>query len=312
MTQWMLVSHGWLKIVIPIVFRNVWITSIPHMHYMSKIVDASFICQLAGITNVAKYFKENCRSLTVSAFQRRQGEYAAQCAELEEYARDPRCTLLIEDFLPVRQRQATFGIPPRLVATFIRDYVPFITSLHFVLVDCTPVYYNWEMRFVTPYLRSNEYPWNLTDLYINFAYTTPPPALLRDAPPGTFYPPRSEDDIPPLHEFAGVRRLVVRDVHADFIAFLATACPLLECIESTAELGPDYLPPGFSDERRERFAFRRLAPTMFWGLPVPTPPLPAAAPILTAPAGDCPPDGRQKKKHSFWHIVRRALSRKRS
>ncbi|KAJ7628357.1 hypothetical protein FB45DRAFT_1028453 [Roridomyces roridus] len=264
MTQWMLVSHEWLRIAVLVVFRNVWITSIPHMDYMSKIVDASFICQLAGIDKPRKYIMENCRSLTISAFQRRQGEYAAQCAELEEF-----------------------------VATFIRDYVPFITSLHFVLVDCTPVYYNWQMPTVTPYLQTDQYPPQLADLHTTFAYTTPPPAILRDAPRGTFFPPRSQSDLPPLHNFVGVRRLV--------------------CIESTAEFGAEDLPSHISqsDKMREQFVFRRLAPSVFWGLPVPTPPLPAAAPVLTAPAADYPPDARKKKKYSFWRIVGRAF-RKRS
>ncbi|KAJ7628389.1 hypothetical protein FB45DRAFT_867467 [Roridomyces roridus] len=313
MTQWMLVSHEWLKIVVPIVFRDVWITSVPHMRYISTITNASYICQLAGIDNPRKYIMENCRSLTVSAYQKRPGEYAAQCAELEEYARNPNCTLLIADFLPARQRVPAWGIPPRFLATFIRDYVPFITSLHFVLVDCTPVYYNWQMRTVTPYLQTDQYPPQLADLHITFAYTTPPPRLLRDAPRGTFFPPRSESDLPPLHNFPGVRRLVVRDVHADFIAFITNACPVLECIESTAEFGAEDLPPHISDKLREQFVFRRLAPTTFWGLPAPTPAAPAtAAPALTAtsPAGDSPP-GAPKKKHSFWRIVRHAF-RKRS
>ncbi|KAJ7628463.1 hypothetical protein FB45DRAFT_38469 [Roridomyces roridus] len=215
MTQWMLVSRDWLRIVATIVFRDLWITSIPHMHYICGIVIASEsnVCQLAGIDNPRKYITENCRSLTVSAYQKHSEEYAAQCAELEEYAGNPNRTLLIQDFVLVRQRLPAWGILPRYVASFIRDYTPNITSLHFVLVDCTPVYHNWDMPIFTPYLTADSYPYTLTDLFITFAYTTPPPALLQDAPRGTFYPPRSRQDMPRLHPFTGVRWLVVRDVH---------------------------------------------------------------------------------------------------
>ncbi|KAJ7628356.1 hypothetical protein FB45DRAFT_1028452 [Roridomyces roridus] len=213
MTQWMLVSHEWLRIVVPIVSRNVWIISIPHdMHYICGITNMTESCiyQLAGISNVREYFQEICRSVTIVVYQGIQAEYLAQCAELEEYARNPECTLLIKDSLPVTQRLPMFPLGPRFVASFIRDYTPNIKSLHFILVDCTPVYHHWAMSMVTPYLRTDQYPETLTDLGISFAYTSPPPALLRDAPRGTFFPPRSPGDIPPLHNFAGIKCLVVR------------------------------------------------------------------------------------------------------
>ncbi|KAJ7628365.1 hypothetical protein FB45DRAFT_36699 [Roridomyces roridus] len=236
MTQWMLVSHEWLRIVVPIFLQDSWITSTPHMYYMCNMANSvppSYICRLAGIMDGRVYIKENCRSLTIPVYQELPEEFAAQCAELVEYAQNPECTVLIKDLLPVIKRTSTFPIDPCFVASFIRDYTPNITSLHFILVDCTPVFYHWEMPKVARYWRTDQYPETLTDLGITFAYTTPPPALLRDAPRGTFFPPRSPGDIPPLHNFAGVKRLVVRDVHADFIAFITTACPVLECIEST-------------------------------------------------------------------------------
>jgi hypothetical protein len=53
MANWMLVSHDWLKIVLSVVFRDLWITSLAHIKYivrMSRPSNTSFICELAGIT----------------------------------------------------------------------------------------------------------------------------------------------------------------------------------------------------------------------------------------------------------------------
>ncbi|KAJ7628429.1 hypothetical protein FB45DRAFT_867497 [Roridomyces roridus] len=166
------------------------------------------------------------------------------------------------------QRGPSYGIPPSLIATIIRDYLPNITSLHFVLVDCPPTFWYWDMYtgFWLPCYNANDYPECLTTVHITFAYTTPPSPLLVGAPRGTFFPPRHPCDVPQLYRFTAVKRLVVREANTDFIAFLTEVCPELECIESTAEFGLEDLPPWVAKRFGDRMAFRRLVPTTAWGL----------------------------------------------
>ncbi|KAJ6476150.1 hypothetical protein C8R45DRAFT_1102435 [Mycena sanguinolenta] len=67
---------------------------------------------------------------------------------------------------------------------------PRITTLHFVLVDCTATYGAWDTAkpsFVDPFA-IREYPKSLRELHVPFAYTSSPPSLLMDAPRGTFSP----------------------------------------------------------------------------------------------------------------------------
>ncbi|KAJ7622475.1 hypothetical protein FB45DRAFT_1061938 [Roridomyces roridus] len=238
MTQWMLVSHEWLKIVSPITLGDLWVTSTAHMQYMTNNIsttDVSCIFRLAGIPNVAKYLSDNCRSLTVSK------ESKLQELELSSSIH-PFCTWE-PDFRHSKS-----------VAAFIQNYVPFITSLHFVLVDCHNL----------PLWLLDSYPLQVTDVHVTCAYTTAPPSRIYQAPrPKIFLPDNC------MHTFPGVRRLVVRDVHTDLIAVITAMCPVLECIESTEEFGAEDLPSNISDQRRENFVFRRLAPTTSWGLPTP-------------------------------------------
>jgi hypothetical protein len=64
MTRWMLVSHDWLKVVLSVVFRDLWITSYAHLEYILHICRTnSFVCELAGITDVYLHLTRNCRSL---------------------------------------------------------------------------------------------------------------------------------------------------------------------------------------------------------------------------------------------------------
>src|ERR1700761_8838389 len=71
MTQWMLVSRDWLKIVLSVVFRDLWITSSAHFEYIidtCRYNSASFICDIAGITSVPVHLAKMCRSLTISVY----------------------------------------------------------------------------------------------------------------------------------------------------------------------------------------------------------------------------------------------------
>ncbi|KAJ7933031.1 hypothetical protein B0H13DRAFT_2307310 [Mycena leptocephala] len=99
-------------------------------------------------------------------------------------------------------------------------------------------------------------------LHVTFAYTSPPPRLLLDAPRGTFYPPPwPHAEMPRRCRFDGVRRLVVRDANADFVAFLTTTCPRLERVESTAEFCLKDVPQSVSEDVRAKLAFVRLPRT---------------------------------------------------
>ncbi|KAJ7634480.1 hypothetical protein FB45DRAFT_1141463 [Roridomyces roridus] len=162
--------------------------------------------------------------------------------------------------------------PFPLPANVIDAFSPNITSIHFALVDCLPTF------------------WYL-------AYTSPPPPLLVGAPRGTFYP---ECDLPDIFIFTAVKRLVVREANSDFVAFFTTVCPQLECIESTAEFGAEYLPPEVASKVRDRMVFRLLTPTIEWGI--------KGKDIRRKE--DPPPSPIKQKKLSFWCIVRRAIRKR--
>ncbi|KAJ7755160.1 hypothetical protein B0H16DRAFT_1830749, partial [Mycena metata] len=101
----------------------------------------------------------------------------------------------------------------------------------------------------------------LTELHISFAYTSPHPIALLDAPRGTFFPRRWSGDLPTGCCFRGVRKLVVRDANADFVAFMTIACPQLERIESTAEFRAEDVPPHVPKYVRDRLQLVRLPRT---------------------------------------------------
>ncbi|KAJ7789186.1 hypothetical protein B0H13DRAFT_2394877 [Mycena leptocephala] len=218
MATWMLVSRDWLKVVLSIVFRDLWITSFAHIKYIVRICappNTSFICELAGITDVRRYLIQPCRSLTISVYHSYDGEYAAQCTDLiEDATTDPRRGCL----LPV------------------------------------------------PYKRTLVFPFSLIELHVTFAYTSPLPRLLLDAPRGTVYPPPwPHAEMPRRCRFDGVRRLVVRDTNADFVAFLlTTTCPRLERVGSTAEFCLKDVPQSVSEDVKAKLAFVRLPRTTTW------------------------------------------------
>ncbi|KAF7373398.1 hypothetical protein MSAN_00549400 [Mycena sanguinolenta] len=179
MTRWMLVSHNWLKIVLSIVFRDLWITSGAHARYIIRIcrTNTSFVCELAGITHIQWHLTRTCRSLIVSAYHKYQADYADQCAELIEYTTTDshRDYLLSGDLYSYALHR--YAIPTRCIATFIFKYTTRITTLHFVLVDCTATYGAWdtaEPNLISP-LSISGYPDCLIELHVTFAYTSPPP-----------------------------------------------------------------------------------------------------------------------------------------
>ncbi|KAJ7628302.1 hypothetical protein FB45DRAFT_867407 [Roridomyces roridus] len=265
-TSWMLVSRQWLSIVVPIFLRDVWATSQSLMlRLFQNCENPGLAFRLAGINDVRQYLTENCRSLTVSLYQRRTDEYDRQCTALAEYVAGTS-----DEIMPLgwrRQRTPYYGIPLGKLRNVIFDWMPNLTSLHFVLVDCLPTYWYWHMDRDVPRSFFGEwYPDCLTDLHVTLAYTSPPPPLLVGAPRGTFFPPRHASDLRRFLNFTAVKRPVVRDANADFVTFLTTYCPSLECIESTAEFRAEDLPPEVADEVRDRLVVRRLAPTTEWGI----------------------------------------------
>ncbi|KAJ6476199.1 hypothetical protein C8R45DRAFT_934815 [Mycena sanguinolenta] len=311
MTRWMLVSHDWLHIVLSIVFRDLWITSYAHFEYIVRICNdnTSFACDLAGIVSIHHHLIRTCRSLTISAYHKLQSDYTDVCTHLIEYATsDSHHDRLIPD----RCRLHGYAIQTQRISTFIEYYTPGITSLHFVLIDCTAAYRAWD----TDKLSSERtfgrihYPDSLTELHITFAYTSPPSALLRDAPRGTFFPPPSRLDLPFECYFDGVQKLVVRDANADFVAFLTTACPQLQTIESTAEFSREDVPEKVPATVRDRLTFVRLPRTVNWGLtgsldalPLPQPDPPEERPVSAAPAPlpqVTPPAPLEKRKNRLW------------
>ncbi|KAJ6463330.1 hypothetical protein C8R45DRAFT_940303 [Mycena sanguinolenta] len=125
-----------------------------------------------------------------------------------------------------------------------------------------------------------------------------------DAPRGTFFPPPSTLDLPLRCRFDGVRRLVVRDANADFVAFLTTACPRLQKVESTAEFSRQDVPEKVPTAVTDRLVFVRLPCTVHWGLTGSTDalPLPEERPVSPAPAllPQVTPPALQKKENSLW------------
>ncbi|KAJ7715135.1 hypothetical protein B0H16DRAFT_1616972 [Mycena metata] len=342
MTTWMLVSRDWLKIVLSVVFRDVWITSFAHITYLARICtqNTSFVCQLAGILEPHKYLNETCRSLTISVYHTYEGEYTDQCTDLLEYATTDR---LRDHLLPGawRYQNPTYAIPTDTIATVIHVLTPRTTVLHFVLIDCVATYRTWDtdLGLLPCPTRIRHFPSSLTELHITFAHTSPPPALLLGAPRGTFYPPpKGFEEMPRSCCFDGVRRLVVREANADFVAFLTTTCPLLERVESTAEFCAEDLPPGTRKHFGDKLVFLRLPRTLVWpgltsgdtgpipqqtsaewrefGLPIPAirPTRPPAKPssesaednkaVETKMASFAPVRNRKK---SIWHLLRRVF-----
>ncbi|KAJ7729395.1 hypothetical protein DFH07DRAFT_1066217 [Mycena maculata] len=229
MARWMLVSRDWLNIVVSVVFRDLWITSQAHLLYTVCLCssDASFIAQTAGIAHPRQHLADTCRSLTVSVYQDMVG-YVPRCVD-------------------------TYTVPFHDLPWYISLLTPHITALHFLLVDCIPTYAAWEACGFP----NDEYPPTLTTLHIAFAYTAaPPPPHVRDAARGTFFPPRARGDLPLRLCFHGVRRLVVRDANADFVAFLTTACPMLERVAATAAFGAEDVP---QTARRGQRAARNIS-----------------------------------------------------
>ncbi|KAJ7755167.1 hypothetical protein B0H16DRAFT_731028 [Mycena metata] len=217
MTQWMLVSRDWLEIVLSVVFRNLWITSNAHINYIIDCgnTQKSFIFELAGIPGpeIYRHISQTCRSLIISVYYSFDGQYASQCEQLIEYATSDSQ----EDFHPGLNRyKQKYTIPVERICQAISDFTPHISSLHFVLIDCTATYGGWDMYSLISSILPMWYPFSLTELHISFAYTSPHPALLLDAPRGTFFPPRSHSDLPRSCCFEGVRRLVIRDANSRF------------------------------------------------------------------------------------------------
>ncbi|KAJ7484642.1 hypothetical protein FB451DRAFT_1233029 [Mycena latifolia] len=328
MANWMLVSRDWLKIALSVVFRDLWITSYAHIEYIIHIAtpsNTSFICELAGITDVRRHLVQTCRSLTISVYHSYEGEYADQCTDLLEYATiDSHRDCLLPGFL--RYINPVYAIPCRSIATIIRDFTPRITVLHFVLIDCVATYRNWDTSpGLVPFMRTMHFPLSLIELHVTFAYTSPPPTLLLDAIRGTFYPPPwPHEEMPKRCRFDGVRRLVVRDANADFVAFLTTTCPRLERVESTAEFCAEDVPQGVSEDVKAKLVFVRLPRTTSWpGLTgSDTGPIPEHLPRtldewhesgLTMPAmrPDPPPTKpfipARNKRNSIWRLVKRVF-----
>jgi len=313
MARWMLVSRDWLKIVLSVVFRDLWITSYAHIKYITHICrsNASFICELAGITDVRRHLAQTCHSLTISVYHSYEGEYASQCAELIEYATtDSHRRQLLPGF--GRYKTQRYAIPSRSIATVIRGFIPRITALHFVLIDCTATYGAWDTSETIPYLMTMEYPLSLVELYVTFAYSSPPPALLLDAPRGTFFPPPFSGDLPTQCWFDGVRRLVVRDANADLVAFLTTACPRLERVESTAEFHAEDVPQDVPADVKARLVFVRLPRTVTWGLTgSDTMPMPERWPQtigewrrLSEKMPSIPEVPVRKRRNSLWRLLK--------
>ncbi|KAJ7938146.1 hypothetical protein B0H13DRAFT_2301718 [Mycena leptocephala] len=228
-----------------------------------------------------------------------------------------------------RYETQEYAIPSRSIATVIRDYIPHITTLHFVLVDCTATYGAWDTSTSTrlPYTMTMHYPLSLVELHVSFAYTSPPPALLLDAPRGTFFPPPFCGELPPLCRFDGVRRLVVRDANADFVAFLTTACPQLERVKSTAEFRAEDVPQDVSADVKDQLVFVHLPRTTTWGLtgsdmlPKPEPTLLTLAEWrllwATIPYKPVPPPAKpciqgpvRTRGNSLWRLLKRVFRKR--
>ncbi|KAJ7608433.1 hypothetical protein FB45DRAFT_1067516, partial [Roridomyces roridus] len=291
MTCWMLVSREWLSIAVPIFLRDVWATcgSI-RFHLFTKWRSDHLVYRLAGITDLRTYLAQNCRSLTVSVFQKFAGDYECQCNDMADYVANKSDTLRPRiDGLP------HFGIPLKELVTVIRDFVPNITSLHFVLVDYLPTFWYWDRP--DKLWPNDKYPDTLTDLHITFAYNSPPPSLLTEAARGTFFPPRQFSDLSHGSGFDSIKKLVVREANTDFVAFFTRLCPRLECIESTAPFGVEDLPLGVINDS---LVFRRLAPTTDWGI---TGSDVFVGPLPLVPTQDTPPMPEETMKSLQTNIA---------
>ncbi|KAJ6542602.1 hypothetical protein B0H19DRAFT_1267845 [Mycena capillaripes] len=160
MANWLLVSRDWLRTVVSVVFRDVWMTSEAHSIYILRICTPpknSFICELAGITDVRRHLVQICRSLTISVYHSYEGECAAQCADLIEYATiEPRRKHLLPGTF--RHENPVYAIPSDSIATVTRHFIPRITSLHFVLIDCA-TYRKWDTSpGLNPYMKTTYFP----------------------------------------------------------------------------------------------------------------------------------------------------------
>jgi hypothetical protein len=229
-------------------------------------------------------------------YHRYEGEYASQCADLIEYATpgSNRRFLLPGSWA---DRSPSYAIPTESLATVIRDFMPCITSLHFVLVDCTATYHCWDMPLPPKFVAIDDY---IVELHVTFAYTAPPPTLLLDAPRGTFFPSWIFR-MPPQFLFQGVRKLVVRDANADFVAYLTTACPRLESVESTAEFCVEDVPQYVPADVKAGLVFVRLARTATWGLTgKDVVPRRVRPPLASTQSSSAP-----KKRFSIWRFVKR-------
>ncbi|KAJ7630052.1 hypothetical protein DFH06DRAFT_1439621 [Mycena polygramma] len=261
MTQWMLVSRDWLKIVLSVVSRDLWLTSPAHANYINSICEdrPSFICMLAGVPHFSEHLAETCQSLTISVYNQYDDQYPEQCTDLIQYATTEHRIYLLRSMEKPQKR----AISPAALADVIRALTPRITALHFVLIDCSTTYRDWDAWAPLPYMTERKYPLSLVELQVAFVYTSPPLPLLLDAPRGTFFPPR-DPDLPHWFTFHGVKKLVVRDSNADFVAFLTTACPRLEEIESTAEFRIEDVPEEVPAGVKKRLVFTRLPRTTVW------------------------------------------------
>ncbi|KAJ6544109.1 hypothetical protein B0H19DRAFT_1238643 [Mycena capillaripes] len=260
-------------------FRDLWITSRAYFDYIIRIRrwNSSFVCQLAGIRDIHRHLAKTCRSLTISVYTTSEGKYTSQCRDLIGSS-------------SVSSATARPMSPPSTLCLSTASRL--VTGGHAPAPNA--------------YVTTREYPLFLTELHVTFAYTSPPPALLLDAPRGTFFPPPSPHDLPPQCRFDEVRRLVVWDANPDFVAFLTTACPLLETIESTAQ---------FSAEDA-RLVFVRLPRTETWG-PIGGDakrrwgPPPEVSLSKTDPASAADPEAPvQKRRNSIWHLFKRILQKR--
>ncbi|KAJ6464281.1 hypothetical protein C8R47DRAFT_1224797 [Mycena vitilis] len=246
MTQWMLVSRDWLKIVLSVVFRDLWLTSPAHANYINSICKdhPSFICMLAGIADVSEHLAETCQSLTISVYQQYEEDYPKQCKDLIDYATDEHRTHLLRSLVKTQDR----AISPNILAEFIRTFTPRIAALHFVLIDCSATYRDWEAWA----------PLSPSSIHL------PPARSCSMHLVALFPPPRIDFDIPDWYTFHGVKNLVVRDANADFVAFMITACPRLEKIESTAEFRAEDVPEQISVGIKEHMVLKRLPRSTEW------------------------------------------------
>ncbi|KAJ7184757.1 hypothetical protein C8R46DRAFT_1208935 [Mycena filopes] len=182
------------------------------------------------------------------------------------------------------------------IATITSRIFPQITTLHFVLIDCNPTFGAWSTSSGT-----RKFPLSLTDLHVTFAYTSPPPTSIHNARRGTFFPPPSlQFDLLYEFRFDTVRRLVVRDANADFVAFLTTAYNVPDDVKNRLVfvrlLRTTNQWPGVTaaDTKRPPRTFDELrARSPRWD--------PNSPPVPKSPA--------QIRRKSVWHLVANAFGR---